>query len=69
MAYFVFDCIIIIAILCTSYVLGVLEVWGAFNGNSKQPDFHFILSSATSSGGVVEFIVYLLLGCREGGNL
>lgn len=49
----VFECIIIFPILCASCVLGVLEVWGGFNGHSEQPDFHFIPSSATGSGGVV----------------
>ena len=56
-----FECLIIFAILCTSCVLGVLEVWGGFNGHSEQPDSHFILSSAMGSGGVVQFNVYHLL--------
>ena len=55
------ECVIIFAILFTSCVLGVLEVWGGFNGHSEQPDSHFISSSATGSGGVVHIIVYLLL--------
>ena len=49
------------AILCTSCVLGVLEVWGGFNDHSEQPDSHFIPSSTTGSGGLVYINVYLLL--------
>ena len=56
-----FECLIIFAILCTSCVLGVLEVWGGFNSHSEQPDSHFIPSSATGCGGVVHINVYLLL--------
>lgn len=54
------ECQIIYAILCTSCVLGILEVWGGFNGHSEQPESHFILSSAMGSGGVVPIDVYHL---------
>ena len=56
-----FECLIIFAILCTSCVLGVLEVWGGFNVHSEQPNSHFIPTSATGSGGIVQINVYLLV--------
>jgi hypothetical protein len=56
-----FDCPIVFAILCTSCILGVVEVWGGFNGHHEQPDSHFILLSATGSGGIVNINVYHLL--------
>ncbi len=57
-----FECLIIIStILCTSCVLGVLEVWGGFNGHSEQPNSHNIPSSSAGSGGIVQINVYLLV--------
>ena len=54
-------CIIIFAILCTSCVHGVLELWGGFNDHSDQPDFHFIPLLTMCSGRVVCIHDYLLL--------
>ena len=47
----VFECIIIFSNLCTGCVLGVLEVWGAFNGWSEEPDFHSIPLSVKGVAG------------------
>ncbi len=55
------ECHVNFAILCTSCVLGVLEVWGGFNGHAEQPDSHFISSSVMGSRGVVSISAYHLL--------
>ena len=57
----VFECIIIFSNLCTDCVFGVLEVWGAFNGRSEQPDSPSIPLSGKGAAGYCIFDVYLLL--------